>query len=71
MFYQGLLYAGSGGLTFNGAGRSVRIEGAIMSQGDTNITADQLELVYDRNILDSLFQVGGTANLEQIFFYMN
>lgn len=71
MFYEGLLYAGTGGLTFNGAGRNVRLEGSVISQGNLSITGDKVDLVYDRDALDDLFRSNlgnGYMRLERIFY---
>ncbi|MCA9793243.1 MAG: hypothetical protein KC910_15645 [Candidatus Eremiobacteraeota bacterium] len=74
MFYQGLLYAGNGGLTVNAAGKSVRLEGSMLSKGDLLIDGSKVEVVYDRDLLDDLFQSTLGANglrLERVFFNLN
>ena len=74
MFYEGLLYAGNGGLDFNGGNRNVRIEGSIISKGNLSITGDKVDLVYDRDALDDLFKynsLNGVMRLERVFYNLH
>lgn len=75
MFYQGLIYA-DGDLTINAPDKSFRLEGAAMAGGDVTLTgARSLDLVYDRELVDSQLKTNRTVNgnrdhlrLEKIFF---
>lgn len=75
MFYQGLLYA-DGDLTINAPNKSFRLEGSAMAGGDVTVNgARTLDLVYDRELVDSQLKTNHTVNgnrdhmrLEKIFF---
>lgn len=71
MFYQGLLYADQD-LTVNASGKAFRLEGSAVARGDANINgARNVDLVYDRNIVDQQLESNLMAphvKLEKIFF---
>ena len=75
MFYQGLIYA-DGDLIINAPNKSFRLEGAAMAGGDVTLTgARSLDLIYDRELVDSQLKTNHTVNgnrdhlrLEKIFF---
>ncbi|MFN8607978.1 MAG: hypothetical protein U0931_10625 [Vulcanimicrobiota bacterium] len=75
MFYQGLLYA-DGDLTINAPNKSFRLEGSAMAGGNALLNgARSLDLVYDRELVDSQLKTNHTVNgnrdhlrLEKIFF---
>lgn len=75
MFYQGLLYA-DGDLTINAPNKSFRLEGSAMAGGNALLNgARSLDLIYDRELVDSQLKTNHTVNgnrdhlrLEKIFF---
>ncbi|MCW5869453.1 MAG: hypothetical protein KIS61_19510, partial [Candidatus Eremiobacteraeota bacterium] len=76
MFYQGLLYA-DGDLIINAPNKSFRLEGAAMAGGDVTVNgARTLDLIYDRELVDSQLKTNHTTDngnrdhlrLEKIFF---
>jgi hypothetical protein len=75
MFYQGLIYA-DGDLIINAPNKSFRLEGSAMAGGNALLNgAKSLDLVYDRELVDSQLKTNHTVNgnrdhlrLEKIFF---
>ena len=73
MYMSGLVYA-EDDIEINTNGKTLRLEGAVVAKnGDVRINgASDVELIYDRDLLDDLIAAGGTGpiRLEQVFFTM-
>lgn len=70
MFTEGLIFA-EDDVVINADSKSVKLVGAVVAKnGDFRINdASKLDLVYDRELLDSLYTAGsGPIKLEKVFF---
>lgn len=72
MFLEGLVYADED-ILIDATGKTIRLEGAVVAQNDVTITsAEQVDIVYSRDLLDDLTEADGTGKvkLEKVFFTM-
>lgn len=74
MFLEGLVYADED-ILVDATGKSIRLEGTVVARNNITINdATRVDLVYNRELLDSLTdpgETGGPVRLEKVFFTLD
>ncbi|MFA5505456.1 MAG: hypothetical protein WC314_09375 [Vulcanimicrobiota bacterium] len=74
MFLEGLVYADED-ILVDATGKSIRLEGTVVARNNITINdATRVDLVYNRELLDSLTdpgESGGPVRLEKVFFTLD